>query len=237
MSSKSEHEAHRTDRVAGVRTELRRRILTWEYAPGTRLIEEDLSREFGVSRGPLREALGQLQVAGFITKIRNKGYTVKQPNLTEVKELYDLRLALELHAVEGLTRKPASEELVDELYRIWEEPVPDNADVAEVLACRDQVFHERIAEAFGNDTLLFQLKRINERIYVFRRIDFARERAIASPQEHHRDIVDAIKDGDLVRARAAMRENLEHAEAHVESALKEMLWGLHTRTNTEEGQS
>lgn len=237
MTNKSKPTTKTTDRVGEVRTALRRRILTWEYAPGTRLIEESLSEEFGVSRGPLREALGQLQAAGFITKVPNKGYTVKQPDVKEIKELYDLRLALELHAVEGVTRMPAPAEVLTELYAVWEEPIPTDADVAEVLACRDQVFHERIAEAFGNETLLLHLKRINERIYVFRRIDFAREKTVASAKEHHRDIVDAIKDGNVEGARVAMRENLEHAEAHVESALKEMLWELHTRSSNEVGNS
>ena len=211
------------DQVARVQGILRQRILNWQYAPGRRLIEEELSREFGVSRGPLREALRELEAGGFVAKARNKGYSVKQPDLRETEELYEVRKALELYVVEGLCRTGLNPSFVEELNRFWDEDLPESEDVTELLADRDQAFHEAIARAYGNTTLLTRLQEINERIYVFRRVDFGREEVISSACEQHRRIARALIAGDATAARELMRENIEHAQQNVESALKEML--------------
>jgi DNA-binding GntR family transcriptional regulator len=211
------------DRVEDVRSELRKRILNWDYGPGTRLLEKDLSDEFGVSRALLREALSQLEAAGLVRKVRNKGYSVSQPNMSEIRELYDLRKALELYAAEQLCSGEICEDVIQRLYAIWDEPLQNGEDPAQALSDRDRRFHEAIAEAYGNETLLARLREINDRITILRQIDFAREEAVASVRAHHHEIVRAFERGDVSAAKQALRENIEHAEAQVETALKEML--------------
>jgi DNA-binding GntR family transcriptional regulator len=211
------------DRVRVVRAELRRRILSWEYGPDARLLEEETSGEFGVSRAVLREALSQLEAAGLVRKVRNKGYTVSQPDLREIRELYEVREALELYVSEQLCRQGVSPELEDRLYAIWDGPMPADAEQAGLLADRDREFHEAIFEAYGNEALLSRLKNINDRIEAVRRIDFAQGESAESIRDHHHVIVRAFAEGDVDKARAAMRDNIRHAEAHVEAGLKEML--------------
>jgi DNA-binding GntR family transcriptional regulator len=210
-------------RVRVVRAELRRRILSWEYGPGARLMEEEISGEFGVSRTVLREALSQLEASGLVRKVRNKGYTVSQPDLREVRELYEVREALELHVAEQLCRQGVSPELAERLYAIWDGPMPADAEQAELLADRDREFHEGIFEAYGNEALLSRLKNINDRIEAVRRVDFSQGESAESIRDHHHVIVRAFVEGDVDKARAAMRDNIRHAEAHVETGLKEML--------------
>ena len=57
---------------------LKRRIIAWEYPPEYRLVEERLCEEFGVSRSPVREALRVLATNGFVKKLPNRGYAVRQ---------------------------------------------------------------------------------------------------------------------------------------------------------------
>jgi DNA-binding GntR family transcriptional regulator len=79
---------------------LRELILRGEFAPGERLVEEQLVSRFGVSRPPLREALRILGNDGLITGIPRKGFSVVSLTADDVRKLYDLRYALERTAVE-----------------------------------------------------------------------------------------------------------------------------------------
>ncbi|HZX69006.1 MAG TPA: GntR family transcriptional regulator, partial [Candidatus Elarobacter sp.] len=75
--------------------ELREAILTGRYAPGARLVQDDLAEAFGVSRIPLREALRRLEGEGLVLISPNRGAVVRTLAPKDVVDLYDLRLALE----------------------------------------------------------------------------------------------------------------------------------------------
>src|SRR5215470_6465342 len=66
---------------ASIVATLKERIIAWKYPPEHRLTEEALCREFGVSRSPVREALRALVTNGFVTKLANRGYAVRQLDL------------------------------------------------------------------------------------------------------------------------------------------------------------
>ncbi|GAC1617105.1 MAG: GntR family transcriptional regulator [Candidatus Elarobacter sp.] len=78
---------------------LRDAILTGRYAPGTRLVQEDLADTFGISRIPLREALRRLEGEGLVVISPNRGAIVRPLAPKDVVDLYDLRLALESLAI------------------------------------------------------------------------------------------------------------------------------------------
>lgn len=81
--------------------ELRLKILNQELRPGMRIIEQDLSNELGVSRGPIREALRQLEQEGMIEYTRNIGCSVKEVTLEDIYEIYLIRSSYEILAVES----------------------------------------------------------------------------------------------------------------------------------------
>jgi DNA-binding GntR family transcriptional regulator len=84
---------------------LKERIIRWDYAPGHRFTEEALCDEFGMSRSPIREALRMLVENGLVDKEPHRGYSVKQPDMKEIFDLYDVRLALETYVVATLAQK------------------------------------------------------------------------------------------------------------------------------------
>ncbi len=79
---------------------LRERILAGEFAPGERLVEEQLAERFGVSRPPIREALRILSQNGLVVGVPRRGYTVVALSAQDIRQLYDMRFALERSAIE-----------------------------------------------------------------------------------------------------------------------------------------
>ena len=79
---------------------LRTLIFSGELRPGDRLVEERLARRFGVSRPPLREAMRVLAQRGIVTSLPRRGFVVTPMSATDIREIYELRFALERTAVE-----------------------------------------------------------------------------------------------------------------------------------------
>lgn len=206
---------------------LKEQILHWHYPPEHRLIEVELCKTFNVSRSPVREALRVLATDGFVKKLPNRGYVVRQHNIDEIEELYEVRVALELYAVECLARRGplnenAKEDLV-KLKRTWTDLLNGSSKKAEELAGLDTLFHETLAHAAGNKTLLRHLRTINERLMLFRMIDFDKPDRAKSTCHQHLKILKCITAKDAPGARAAMQQNIDEGRNNVHTAIKDAL--------------
>ncbi len=216
-------------RKTGGRVEaaIRERIVRWEYPPNHALGEEGLSREFGVSRSPVREALRVLEAEGFVNHIPNRGFFVRQFKSSEIEELYVVRLALELYSAEFLATHDDTHNDVRALAEPWRgilegKSTPNAAELAQV----DEAFHESLTRLTGNGMLLTQLHSINERLYVFREMDFAiaiETHTMVESCHSHIAVVDAILQGDPVAARETVRANLTMGLGNAETAMGRIL--------------
>ena len=207
---------------ASIVATLKERIIAWKYPPEYRLTEEALCREFGVSRSPVREALRALVTNGFVTKLSNRGYAVRQLDLRDIEELYDVRTALELHVVERLASGGQRPELAA-LHRAWAKILAGPRRKDEELAELDTNFHETLADLTGNRMLLASLRAINERLFVFRLVDFGQPDRQKTTCHQHMKVVERILAGDAEGARAAMARNIGDARANVDTSIKEAL--------------
>ncbi len=202
---------------------LKERIIRWEYAPGHRFTEERLCEEFGVSRSPVREALRMLVENKLVDKAPHKGYSVKQMDMQEIHELYDLRMALETFVIERLTQSEYPEKDLKELYRTWQNlrkaSLTNSADFARL----DEEFHEKIASWTGNRTLLQQIQSIDERLHFIRVTDITSTERLRDTCEQHLRILDCIKEKNIDCAREALQLNIEDGRKNVEGAIKEAL--------------
>ena len=202
---------------------LKNRIIWWKYPLEYRLTEEELCKEFGVSRSPAREALRELATHGFLKQLPHGGYVVKQLNPQEILEAYDVRMALELFVVEQLAQRSEPIKEIEDLKQTWTALLNGPPPKAEGLADLDTKFHETLAEALDNRMLFDQLRIINERLLVFRMSDFGNpERAHATCHQHLK-ILARIEDKDMEGACKAMRENIEDGRNSVSVAIKEVL--------------
>lgn len=212
-----------SSRSTSIVSTLKERIIGWEYPPDYWLTEEALCEEFGVSRSPVREALRALATNGFLEKKPNRGYVVKQLNLQEILEVYELRLALELFVVEQLAERDEPIKEVKNLRQTWTALLNGHPRKGEELAELDTKFHETLAQAVGNGMLLNELRVINERLLVFRMIDFARPERTEVTCHQHLEILARIKAKDILGARKAMQKNIENGRNVVSLAIKEAL--------------
>ncbi len=205
---------------------IKEEIVHWHYPPEHRLTEEELCKRFRVSRSPIREVLRVLASEGFLKRLPNRSYVVRQHTVEEVEELYGVRQALELYTVERL----AGEDLpthhkteLEDLRHTWMELLNEPAKRPEEFAILDTLFHDTLARILGNKSLLRNLRSINERLTLFRLLDFENRTRAEQTCRQHLEIVDRIMAHNGPGARAAMQSNIEEGSNNVRAAIKDAL--------------
>lgn len=128
--------------------EIRTKILNQELIPGMRIIEQDLAEEFGVSRGPIREALRQLEQEGMIEYKRNIGCSVRNATLDDIKEIYMLSSTYEILAVRSYDGQFSDEDIkrMDTILELMKELKDTNFKTIVSLDC---LLHKVIVDKSG----------------------------------------------------------------------------------------
>ncbi len=207
----------------GLAASLRRRIVRWHYTPGTYILETDICKEFNVSRSPAREALKMLSATGFLENAGRRGYRVVQPDAKGALQLYEARLAIEIFAVQRVTKGHADPDTIAELRAKWQNSRELRKKTPEELAEADRNFHERLASLLGNSVLSDLLAKIDERLDIFREIEFSNAEVLDQTSQQHLRILDEIASGNVRRAADAVQDNISTAMRNVERNLKEIL--------------
>jgi DNA-binding GntR family transcriptional regulator len=180
---------------------LKHRLLGGDFAPGTRLGEERLAAELSVSRTPIREALSRLHSEGLVERLADGGFGPTLINLHLVRELYEIRFALERFALRrSVDGEPAHDEaLVRALQADWADMDAPSSDeeVDGDFVLLDEDFHERLATAAGNESLVAQLHKVNERIRIVRMQDFLSAERVELTILQHLAVLDAFLDSDI----------------------------------------
>jgi DNA-binding GntR family transcriptional regulator len=205
---------------------LRGLILTGEYGPEERLIEEQLAQRLGVSRTPVRQALTMLEAEGLVEIAPNRGATVCSFSIEDVRDIYDLRAVLEGHAARRATGRIEGGELerMRKLAREMEGLAgrfDDHEEEIRVLVALNQEFHGTIVEASRNRRLQRLINRTVEIPLMFKAFFWytPHERAISN--QYHRRILEALEKGDADRAEIIMREHVYEGRNFVIRALEE----------------
>lgn len=200
---------------------LAHRISRSRIAAGERLGEEALSREFGVSRTPVREALRRLQQAGLVERLEHGRYAVRALDLARIDELYTVRMVLEELAVSLAARAvgtPAFAELL-EAARASVETSEGGLEDAGGHEMREE-FHERLAAMSGNQELLRMLADLDLRIYACRRLDAQLPGRAQQAQREHLRILELLDRGAVDEARLAMRDHVDGSRETVRMLMR-----------------
>jgi DNA-binding GntR family transcriptional regulator len=191
-----------------VHEHLRTEIQEGRLEPGTELIEVALAEQLGVSRGPLREAIGRLAAEGLVTVSPRRGAVVRSLSKEEFLELYQVREALERMAVQLAVPR-----LTDEQF----EGLAALNDEMETHAARNKVeaffeanlaFHARLLEASGNGRLQEQYRQLLGQLGRYRLRSLMLRGNIQRSVTEHKAILRAAKRGDAERAAQLMAEHI-----------------------------
>lgn len=180
-------------------------ILDGRLDERSRLTEEFLADRLGISKSPIREALNRLEAEGLIRIEARRGAYLRRFSMKEIDELYDLREALEVHAVRTAAVTPVLLAELKESTRSLRKFLKAN-DKAHYIE-EDVRFHAMIAKATGSELLSKELESVQNRIWLFRRNTY--ELSSSSAVDHHEAIVNAL-EADRGKAERAMREHIGH---------------------------
>jgi DNA-binding GntR family transcriptional regulator len=195
---------------------LRDSILKGSLPTGYRLREEQLAEALGVSRGPVRNALLQLEREGLVVRRPNRGAIVAQLARQDLEEVYSLRLATEPLGCAWAARNVQEADL-DEMQRVIDsyQKLLTSRVTEQVAAEADLRFHDAIYRASRHRRLIGLWHDLRPQVYVFlltRRYVRARDfRTIMV--ENHGKILDAIsrRDEDAAREAASAHVNASYA--------------------------
>jgi DNA-binding GntR family transcriptional regulator len=189
---------------------LRDAIWDGRIAAGERIREEEIARNLGVSRTPVREALQRLQQRGLLAFGAGRGLTVAQLTPHQVMQLYAMREILEGSAAR-FAAQHATETDVAILYRLQKELANAEPD-AMLLVTLNRRFHQAIYEAAHNQYLLQTLNMLHDSLALLHNTTFRVPNRRSESDEEHRRIVAAIERRDPDQAERAAREHIRAAQ-------------------------
>jgi DNA-binding GntR family transcriptional regulator len=203
-------------RMPDVLNALRERISRHELPPGSKLLEAELSAEFGVSRASIREVFGVLSQRGLIRRIPQRGAVVERLDLSQVFEIYEVREALEGMCARLATMKMAPESWQD-LVDLFGKPLADDVERGDLegYIAKLELLRRRTMEGAQNPVLVDLLDNIQDRTRaIIRRIIVLPGRAAVGMQEH-RTVLAAMRRGDADAAEAAKRANIRSGASYL----------------------
>jgi DNA-binding GntR family transcriptional regulator len=192
---------------AQVVAHVREAIRSGRLSPGQRLLESELTGRLGMSRGPVREALAQLHVEGFIDVEPHRGARVHQMSREEMKQVFHVRALLAADAAKLAAGRIAEGDNRERLLAEHRRQVGlrANTDLAAYAAANVE-FHTLVDEMCGNRLLASLLDQLQTRVGPF--LSLAQSRDRDRLLEHHLQIAEAILAGDGAAAARAMRRHV-----------------------------
>ncbi|PFN99454.1 GntR family transcriptional regulator [Bacillus sp. AFS076308] len=177
---------------------IRDKILNGELPGGTKIVEEKVAAELGVSRTPIRESIRKLEQEGLIVNKR-----VVKPTEKDLRNMFQVRILLE-----GFSAKCAAsylkEDELESLYNCVE--IGRKGTVEEIMRANER-FHEIIVNASNNPVMIDIIDRMQSTIYLFRKtvVFYNRPHLI----DEHEEIYEAIKARDGEKAEMLMKSHLQ----------------------------
>jgi len=183
-----------------VHEHIRDEIISGRLTPGTELHEVALAGSLGVSRGPIREALGRLATEGLVTIRPRRGAVVRALSSQEFIEAYQVREALEMMAVRLAVPKLTAEDLA-EMERLIEEMASrgEAGDLQGFFEANTQ-FHQRFFQVADNRTLAELYRQLRGQIDRHRLRSLELRGDLRRSIAEHKAILRAAKTGDVERA-------------------------------------
>ncbi|MCG7361477.1 GntR family transcriptional regulator [Roseomonas sp. ACRSG] len=221
----SEGQAPRASLVDAAYEALKEAIRNAVFAPGYQGSEGEIAVQLGMSRTPVHEAIIRLQEEGLVRVLPRRGVVVCAISPEDMREIYEVVVALETASAELIAEKPAPERgaIADELAGV-------NAEMAEALARDDLVswagadgrFHQLLVERAGNRRLSRMFASIMDQSHRARMLTLRLRPRPGASVEDHAAIVAAIRQGDPREARDSARAHRIRAREQILPLLSQL---------------
>jgi len=204
-------------------------ITKGDIKPGSKISETELAAHYGISRGPLREALQRLESRGLIERIPHVGTRVVSLNLNELLELYQVREALE-----GMACRLAADNMTGDEIAVLAKVLDKHAEDAQLQSGHayfqkegDFDFHYQIIRGAKNEQLAKQI--LSDMYHLLRMYRYQCSLSEGRPQralKEHLAILDAIADRDGDLAEMLMRKHIRQARQNIAEKYKQQDFDL-----------
>ncbi len=204
---------------------LRDLILKGEYSPGQRLKEVEVAHRLGTSRTPVREAVLQLELEGLVQVVPHRGAVVRQLTEADVHEMFDLRAVLEGFCA-GQAAALMDEDALDDLEErnaAFERSMARlrRGAPAEPLIRLNAAFHDAVMAGSGNTRVPGVVEKLTAVPTAWKAGFWVSERQREAAVVYHREIIDAIRSRDPLRADAVMKSHVYAAKDYFTELLRD----------------
>ena len=210
-------------------TEIRRSIIMGHHEPGERLDLETLSKGYGTSVTPVRDALQMLSQEGLVTIRPRSGYFVTHITLKQLRDMLELREILEVASIERAAVRITDEQL-EQLEHVHAGYTGEDDESSDRYASENRHFHCLIARASGNQELAEMLGRLHDRLARFMVLCHTNE----TMESRHSLLIKALRTRDVAAARQAMLNEINQTrETILELVIQEEgdFWRLGNRAS------
>jgi DNA-binding GntR family transcriptional regulator len=220
QSKPGPHRAERRVFREEIRDQLISDILNNRLAPGNRIVETRIAQRFGVSQAPVREALRDLELLGFVVSSPFRGAIVRKVSVEDLVQLYPVRAVLEgLAAREAASRiSRADLNRLEKLIQTMRRTAARGDNRAAVEA--DFAFHLIIVEASGNWLLRQIWERMALATTTFLTISKSHQ-PLSVIAERHVRVIEALRARDPAAAEAVMRAHIDEPGEWLRVAMEE----------------
>lgn len=183
-------------------------IITRKLRPGEKLVEQQLAERLGISRTPLREAIGRLAKDGLVVLEDRKGASVNKFGIDDVREVYDIRKMLE-----GFAARQSAENIelkkLEKLKQLFE-----SSDSKDLLRADSQL-HDLVINSCENKRLISLLNDLKTFVQIFRAEGYTSKGRSVSATLDHKGILEALMERDGRKAELLMQEHLEKTKQQI----------------------
>ncbi|SMF25181.1 DNA-binding transcriptional regulator, GntR family [Xaviernesmea oryzae] len=187
---------------------IREQILSCRLPPGAEIFEQELAKQLGVSKSPIREALLRLRGQDLVDVRPRRGYRVRPISIKEATEMYELRVMYEVACVSRVVDRATDEEIssLKEFRKI-----PQEIDLHGWVSV-NRCFHSTLADLSGNSRLARVSKELIEQFDRFTFISGSQLKQPLNPEyltQQHAALIEAIEQRSKRSAQAAIKEHIE----------------------------
>jgi GntR family transcriptional regulator, vanillate catabolism transcriptional regulator len=187
---------------------LKNQILTGKLERGQKLVQEKIAQDLGISRMPLHKALQMLESEFLVESVPRKGYLVKKFDMKELIDAFECREVLEGLAARNIAQDVNHVAIANQLSAFFE-PFQNQGQIDETQYRKaDQEFHNAIRQ-LSNNIVLKKLDALGNYLKMTFSLGLVRQ-----PQDtiiDHNEIIDAIRDGDPIKAEFAIRKHARNS--------------------------